>query len=561
MSTWLTTTTPDVATLASSSSSSPSSSMLEFTGVDDDNCTSSVPAIEFLTARFIAPAMALIAFNLVVVVGNSLVVLAVFTTRKLRTVTNMFIVSLACADLLLGVCVLPYSSANELLRRWPFGSFICNAWLAVDVWASTASIFNLCAISFDRYLAIGYPFRYPALMVPRRGRLIVAGVWIVSFLICFPPLIGWKESGSFGSSTLPGNCSGGGGDAAVAQQCALTSEPGYVIYSALGSFWIPMCVMVFFYWRIYRTAVRTMSALKRGVLTTKAMHQPSSSTSDEQSVTLRVHRGGTVTKKALGSAASVTDISGVTRLQELRQTQQRQRDHAVRTSATLGVRGAHHPYGKVHMNFGRRSASSGEFMLLSENGDAPVTSPLMTSTTLPSRAALCSNGCGASSPHATVAYGDAKEAVAPLTRAGSNSSILRRANTVPTRGGKISNLKLQLKRMNKEMKAAKTLGIIVGCFICCWLPFFTVYLLGAFCADCIDGVVFTAFFWLGYCNSAMNPVVYALFSRDFRYAFKKLVRCRCHRKKMPPRTNRFIAILNSIRFQVSSNKNSDSVSE
>jgi len=68
--------------------------------------------------------------------------------------------------------------------------------------------------------------------------------------------------------------------------CALSRSPGYVIYSALGSFWIPMLVMVFFYVKIYQTAVKATDALRRGVVT-----QRSSSAADP-SVNLRVHRGG-----------------------------------------------------------------------------------------------------------------------------------------------------------------------------------------------------------------------------------------------------------------------------
>ncbi|KAG8236709.1 hypothetical protein J437_LFUL017141 [Ladona fulva] len=82
-----------------------------------------------------------------------------------------------------------------------------------------------------------------------------------------------------------------------------------------------------------------------------------------------------------------------------------------------------------------------------------------------------------------------------------------------------------VKRFRMETKAAKTLGIIVGGFIVCWLPFFTMYLVRAFCEDCIPPLVFSVLFWLGYCNSAINPCIYALFSKDFRFAFKRII-CR-----------------------------------
>lgn len=88
-----------------------------------------------------------------------------------------------------------------------------------------------------------------------------------------------------------------------------------------------------------------------------------------------------------------------------------------------------------------------------------------------------------------------------------------------------SNLKNQAKRFRMETKAAKTLAIIVGGFIICWCPFFTMYLIRAFCEECIPSLLFSVMFWLGYCNSAINPVIYALFSKDFRFAFKKII-CR-----------------------------------
>jgi hypothetical protein len=77
----------------------------------------------------------------------------------------------------------------------------------------------------------------------------------------------------------------------------------------------------------------------------------------------------------------------------------------------------------------------------------------------------------------------------------------------------------QVRRFRMETKAAKTLGIIVGCFICCWFPFFTMYLVTAFCEGCVPDLLFSVIFWLGYCNSAINPFIYAAFSRDFRSSY------------------------------------------
>lgn len=79
----------------------------------------------------------------------------------------------------------------------------------------------------------------------------------------------------------------------------------------------------------------------------------------------------------------------------------------------------------------------------------------------------------------------------------------------------------------RERKATKTLGIILGAFIICWLPFFVDTLVLAICKECeFDQVLFDAFTWLGYLNSLINPVIYTAFNDDFKQAFQKLIKFR-----------------------------------
>ncbi|XP_018010530.1 octopamine receptor beta-3R-like [Hyalella azteca] len=80
----------------------------------------------------------------------------------------------------------------------------------------------------------------------------------------------------------------------------------------------------------------------------------------------------------------------------------------------------------------------------------------------------------------------------------------------------------------REHKAARTLGLIMGAFVMCWLPFFTWYVSTNVCGPkcfCPPEVV-TVVFWIGYFNSTLNPFIYAYVRADFRHAFRNtLTRC------------------------------------
>jgi len=72
----------------------------------------------------------------------------------------------------------------------------------------------------------------------------------------------------------------------------------------------------------------------------------------------------------------------------------------------------------------------------------------------------------------------------------------------------------------RENKAAKTLAIVVGGFVSCWLPFFVLYVVEPFCSSCrVSDAVRSVLTWLGYANSLVNPFIYATYNRHFRHSF------------------------------------------
>lgn len=129
---------------------------------------------------------------IVVVIGNMLVIIAITTEKALKNIQNWFIASLAVADFFLGLIIMPFSLANELMGYWIFGAWWCDIHSAMDVLLSTASIMNLCLISLDRYWSITQAVEYLKKRTPVRAVLMIGSVWLLSALICIPPLLGWK---------------------------------------------------------------------------------------------------------------------------------------------------------------------------------------------------------------------------------------------------------------------------------------------------------------------------------------------------------------------------------
>lgn len=185
------------------------------------------------------------------ILGNLLVIVSVMRHRKLRVITNYFVVSLALADMLVAMVAMTFNASVQLTGRWMFGSLMCDIWNSTDVYFSTASILHLCCISVDRYYAIVKPLKYPINMTKKVVAVMLLNTWLSPAIISFLPIrMGWYSTEDHLEylSHHP-------------EVCDFKVNKFYALLSSSISFWIPCTIMIFTYLAIFREANRQEKAM------------------------------------------------------------------------------------------------------------------------------------------------------------------------------------------------------------------------------------------------------------------------------------------------------------
>ncbi|XP_075282214.1 muscarinic acetylcholine receptor M5 isoform X2 [Opisthocomus hoazin] len=178
--------------------------------------------------------------SLITIVGNILVMISFKVNSQLKTVNNYYLLSLACADLIIGIFSMNLYTSYILIGHWSLGSLACDLWLALDYVASNASVMNLLVISFDRYFSITRPLTYRAKRTPRRAGIMIGLAWLISFVLWAPVILCWQYF--VGERTVP------------PEECQIQFlyEPIITFGTAIAAFYIPVSVMTILYCRIYK---------------------------------------------------------------------------------------------------------------------------------------------------------------------------------------------------------------------------------------------------------------------------------------------------------------------
>ncbi|KFZ49185.1 D(3) dopamine receptor [Antrostomus carolinensis] len=389
---------------------------------------------------------------LAIIFGNVLVCLAVLRERTLQTTTNYLVVSLAVADLLVATLVMPWVVYLEVTGGvWTFSRICCDIFVTMDVMMCTASILNLCAISIDRYTAVVKPVQYQystGQSSCRRVSLMIVIVWMLAFAVSCPLLFGFNTTGD------PSVCS--------------ISNPSFIIYSSLVSFYLPFMVTLLLYVRIYL----------------------------------------------------------VLRQRQKKRTLTRQGSHSASTKPCCA-----HKMQKLQLNPFQPSRKrilpvcQGTFSpclpLKCSDQEMSTKRKLLTVFSLQRYRSFCHEASLTKTPGTT--QHSRLEEMRKSTKPGLEVRSLSDGKT-------ISSLKLAHQQPRliqlRERKATQMLAIVLGAFIVCWLPFFLIHILNAHCLSChVPPGLYSASTWLGYMNSALNPIIYTTFNTDFRKAFLKILCC------------------------------------
>ena len=209
----------------------------------DNSSADEIPTIEdqnFANGGPIWAAVAVLPIMIVLgLVGNSLICIAVFKFKRLRKVPNYFIVSLAVADLIVCGGVMPFGMYQQVHGGyWLLGVLSCRIFTSFDVVTATASIWNLCAISIDRYMAVTKPVWYSTRRTPKTALMGISAAWLLSaFLATLPAIL---IEGLYTEDSR--------------YACVPEKDTAFLLMSSTFVFYIPCIITLLFYRKVLKVA-------------------------------------------------------------------------------------------------------------------------------------------------------------------------------------------------------------------------------------------------------------------------------------------------------------------
>uniref|UniRef100_A0A8C6RB36 Trace amine-associated receptor 7a-like n=1 Tax=Nannospalax galili TaxID=1026970 RepID=A0A8C6RB36_NANGA len=179
------------------------------------------------------------------VCGNLLVMISILHFKQLHSPANFLVASLACAHFLVGLTMMPFSIVRSVESCWYFGENYCKLHTCFDLSFCYLSIFRLCFISVDRYIAVSDPLIYPTRFTASISGRYIALSWLLSIIYNFSLLYTGANEAGLEDLVSVLTCGGGG--------CQIAVNQSWVFINFL-LFFIPTLVMITVYSRIFLIA-------------------------------------------------------------------------------------------------------------------------------------------------------------------------------------------------------------------------------------------------------------------------------------------------------------------
>ncbi|XP_048376210.1 muscarinic acetylcholine receptor M2-like [Stegostoma tigrinum] len=434
--------------------------------------------VEFVFIVFAAGSLSFLTFT-----GNILVIISIKRNKHLQTINNYFLLSLACADMILGAVSMNLYTIYLAFGYWPLGPVICDLWLALDHVVGNASSMNIFIISFDRYSCVTNPMSYPVKRTSQIAGIMIAMAWIVPFIVWGPSILFWQFI--VGERTVSeGEC-----------YVQFLSNPAITLGITIGSFFFPVIIMVIFY-------VHISLASKRRIKQDKKKHDSGNGSNFPNPVK------GKVMKLSNNNVPNLSE--GLPHDEQ----QKAEINHAL----TMDNSGE-------ELNKEVINESKSFSKLASKEG------AMTQEITINSLAHSCyQKGNIELSCIETLAKSqnneliDTTEGIIKGIRNGDNSIKMIREDTQVVEIIK-THVKKQKVPVNREKKVTMTVLAILLAFIITWTPYFVMLLISTFCSICVPGIVWIFGYWLCYINCTINPFCYALCNSTFKKTFKYLLLC------------------------------------
>ncbi|XP_018604810.1 muscarinic acetylcholine receptor M3-like [Scleropages formosus] len=468
--------------------------------------------------------------SLVTIIGNILVLVSFKVNKQLKTVNNYFLLSLAFADLIIGVSSMNLYTTYIIMDQWALGNWACDLWLAIDYVASNASVMNLLVISFDRYFSITRPLTYRAKRTTKRAGIMIGLAWLISFVLWAPAILFWQYF--VGERTVPPD------------KCYIQflTEPIITFCTAIAAFYLPVTIMTVLYWRIYKETEnrsRELAGLQASGSRAERARFIRQSGSSRSCGSFETNQPAPGKRAGRGGESRFRFWSVI---KSWGQGCEGEPEHSISDSWNNNEAGASVEHsGSSDEDELPESRAIFSIVLGLPGLQAAAASQLVSVEGLEQDSGEDTGSLGGTSKAENHSYHQCFSKMPTLSMSAlgsaSRGAIATKSPSAPISlkdaalakrfATKARNQMTKRKRMSlvKEKKAAQTLSAILFAFIITWTPYNIMVLVNTFCNDCIPQTLWALGYWLCYVNSTVNPMCYALCNKTFRNTFKMILLC------------------------------------